>query len=139
MKTFITMTIMTVMKIVVMCRKYCSCDKLCQFSVRKKCPYSELFAAFGLNRKRHFVSLCIQSKCRKYGPEKLRIGHFSCSNFLFYMKYPIGVNWDFLFQILVISSLFPLPSPPFYIWPWLILNQIQWDIRTPVFVFLLRG
>ena len=30
-------------------------------------PY---FPAFGLNTKRYFVSLHIQSKCRGYGPEK---------------------------------------------------------------------
>ena len=49
--------------------KYCSCDKLCQFSMRKKCPYSELFASFVLNMERYFVSLCIESECRKYRPE----------------------------------------------------------------------
>ena len=36
--------------------KYCSCEKLCQFSLRKKCPYSEyghfsrsFFALYGIS------------------------------------------------------------------------------------------
>ena len=58
--------------------------------------------------------------------------------FLLYMEYPIGVNWNFLFQILLITRLFPSPSPPFYIWSSLTSHQIQWDIRIPFFIFLLR-
>ena len=34
-------------------------------------PY---FLAFQLNTERYSVFLCIQSECRKYGPEKHRIG-----------------------------------------------------------------
>ena len=55
--------------------------------------------------------------------------------FLLYMEYPIGVNWNFLFQILLITRLFPSPSPPFYIWSSLTSHQIQWDIRIPFFIF----
>ena len=42
---------------------------LCVKSVRIRSYSGPYFAAFGLNRERYFVSLCILSECRKYGPE----------------------------------------------------------------------
>ena len=69
------------------------------------------------------------------GQNNSEYGHFSRSFFLLYMEYPIGVNWNFLFQILHITRLFPSPSPPFYIWSSLTSHQIQWDIRIPFFIF----
>ena len=43
-------------------------------SIHEKCPYSEFFwsilSAFWLNTKRYFVSLRIQSECRKIGTRK---------------------------------------------------------------------
>ena len=47
-------------------------------AMHKKCPHSELysgpyFPAFRLNTEKYGISLHIQSKLGKYGPEKLRI------------------------------------------------------------------
>ena len=41
----------------------------CVKSVRIRSYSGPYFAAFGLNRERYFVSLRIQSECRKYGTE----------------------------------------------------------------------
>ena len=122
--------------------KYCSCEKLCQFSLRKKCPYSELFwSVFCHIRTEQGKILRISSHSVRMQKIRDRITPNTDTFhavFLLYMEYPIGVNWNFLFQILLITRLFPSPSPPFYIWSSLTSHQIQWDIRIPFFIFLLR-
>ena len=115
-------------------KKYCSCDKLCQFSVRKKCPYSELFWSV-FCRIRTEQGKILRISLHSVRMQKIRARITPNMELLLYMEHPIGVNWNFLFQILLIARLFPSSSPPFYIWPWLISHQIQWDMRTPVFIF----
>ena len=119
--------------------KYCSCEKLCQFSLRKKCPYSELFwSVFCRIRTEQGKILRISSHSVRMQKIQDRVTPNTDTFhavFLLYMEYPIGVNWNFLFQILHITRLFPSPSPPFYIWSSLTSHQIQWDIGIPFFCF----
>ena len=59
--------------IVLLARLWCLILRSLTYSLRKRCPYSELFwspffthlPAFGLNTEGYSVSLCIQSKCGK--------------------------------------------------------------------------
>ena len=50
-------------------------------SVRIRSFPGPYFPAFALNRERYRVSLRIQSKCRKYGPENSEYGHFLRSEY----------------------------------------------------------
>ena len=108
-------------------QKYFSCDKLCQFSLRKKCPYSELFwSVFSSDRSEYGKILRISLHSVRMQKIRARITRNTDTFHAVIqlcMAYPIGVNSNSLFQILLVTCFFPLPLPPF-------LHMIVIDIAS---------